>query len=74
MLSGEPGSNPDLFCILLGSTRPLPAGRLAQLYSSRADYGQRYRAATDATVAAGFVLEEDRAALLDYADPSGIAP
>jgi Alpha/beta hydrolase domain len=74
VLSGEPGSNPDLFCILLGSTRPLPAGRLAQLYSSRADYGQRYRVAAHATVAAGFVLEEDRAALLDYADPSGIAP
>jgi hypothetical protein len=74
VLSGVPGPNPDLICILLGSTIPLSDERLAVLYASRADYEQRYAAATDAVIAAGFVLEEDRAALLGEADPSRIAP
>ena len=47
VLSGIPGSNPDLLCILLGSTKPLPAARLAQLYPSRAAYQQRYDADAD---------------------------
>ena len=73
VLSGLPGPNPDLICILLGSTTPLPASRLAELYSSRADYEARYRASADATIAAGFVLDDDRAALLAYADASRIS-
>jgi hypothetical protein len=38
----------------------------------RAEYQQQYAAAGDATIEAGFVLEEDREALMDFADPSGI--
>lgn len=72
VLSGVPGSNPDLFCILLGSTTPLPPARLAELYASRADYEQRYATATDATIAAGFVRAADRGALLAEADPARI--
>ncbi|HSQ01015.1 MAG TPA: pectin acetylesterase-family hydrolase [Candidatus Dormibacteraeota bacterium] len=74
VLSGVPGPNPDLLCLLLGSTTPLPAARLAELYASRADYDQRYAAAADAVIAAGFVLAADRDALLAFADPSAIAP
>lgn len=72
VLSGAPGPNPDLFCILLGSTTPLPPARLAALYASRADYERRYADSIDATIAAGFVLAADRAALAAYADPARI--
>jgi len=72
VLSGIPGSNPDLLCILLGSTRPLPAARLAQLYPSRAAYEQRYDADADKVIKAGFVLAADRDALLAFAQPSRI--
>jgi len=72
-LSGVPGPKPDLLCILLGSTTSLPAERLAQLYPSREDYEQRYETAADEVIEAGFVLEDDRDALLAFADPSGIA-
>jgi len=72
VLSGVPGSNPALICILLGSTKPLSAARLAQLYPSRAVYLQRYDADADRVIQAGFVLEADRAALLAFAEPSRI--
>ncbi len=72
VLSGAPGPNPAIICLLLGSTTPLPDRRLAELYPSRADYEQRYEAAVDEVIATGFVLEEDRDALLAYADPSRI--
>lgn len=74
VLSGVPGPNQSLLCLLLGSTTPLPAERLAERYASRADYVQQYDTATDATVAAGYVLADDRDALLDFARPSVVAP
>lgn len=72
-LSGEPGPGAGLICILLGRTDPLPAERLASLYPSRAVYLERYRASADAAIAAGFVLPEDREALLGYARPGALA-
>ena len=72
-LSGVPGPNPSTICLLLGSTKPFSAARLAQLYPSRAAYLQRYDADADATIKAGFALPEDRAALLAFAEPSRIA-
>jgi hypothetical protein len=72
-LSGKPGPNPSTICLLLGSTAPFTAARIAQLYPSRAGYMQRYTTDTDATIKAGFALPEDRAALLAFADPSRIA-
>jgi hypothetical protein len=45
--------------LLTGSTRPFDAIQLAALYSSRDDYLARFHAATDAAVAAGFVLAAD---------------
>jgi hypothetical protein len=71
-LSGVPGSNPDLLCILLGSTKPLTPARLAGLYPTRAAYRQRYDADADKAIKAGFVLQADRAALLGFAEPSQI--
>jgi hypothetical protein len=72
VLSGIAGPNPDVICILSGSTRPLSAERLAELYPTREDYLQRYTAATDAVIAAGFVLEADRQAMLARAQPDRI--
>ncbi len=73
-LSGVPGSNPALLCLLLGSTKPFSAARLAQLYPSRAVYQQRYDTDADKTIRAGYVLAADRAALLAFADPSRVKP
>lgn len=72
VLSGVPGPNPDLICILLGSTKPLSEARLAALYPSRTAYQQRYRKAEDRTIAAGFVLAADRAALQAFARPEAV--
>jgi hypothetical protein len=72
-LSGEPGPKLSPLCLLLGSTKPLPAKRIAQLHPSRAAYEQKYAASVDAGIAAGFVLPEDRPALVAYARPSRVA-
>ncbi len=72
-LSGVPGPNPSTICLLLGSTKPFSAARLAQLYPSRADYVRRYDVDADATVKAGFALSEDRAALVAFSRPSAVA-
>jgi hypothetical protein len=72
-LSGAtPGPNPSTICLLLGSTKPLAPARVAQLYPSRAAYLQHYNADIDSDIKAGFVLPEDRAALLAFAEPSRI--
>ena len=70
VLSGTPGPKSSPICLLVGSTIPLPASRLAQRYSSRADYERKFAAAADEAIAAGVVLADDRAALMAYADPS----
>ncbi|HVN51093.1 MAG TPA: alpha/beta hydrolase domain-containing protein [Acidimicrobiales bacterium] len=70
VLSGQPGPNPAVICLLLGSTKPMSAARLAQLYPSRSAYLARYAADAAATIKAGFVLPQDRAALLAFAQPS----
>jgi hypothetical protein len=72
VLSGIPGPNPALLCILLGSTKPLPAARLAALYPSRAVYQQRFDADADKVIKAGFVLAADRDAMITFSQPSRI--
>jgi hypothetical protein len=74
VLSGVAGPSPDLICILLGSTTPLSADRLAELYPTRADYEQRYDAETEEVIQGGFVLEPERDALQGFAQPSRIDP
>lgn len=72
ILSGEKPPNPDLICLLMGSTRPLPPARIAELYPDRATYVNRYRTATRATIKRGFVLADDRQTLLGYSRPSRV--
>ncbi|MCX7621230.1 MAG: alpha/beta hydrolase domain-containing protein [Acidimicrobiales bacterium] len=69
VLSGEPGPSQEIICILMGSTLPMPAERIAARYASVEDYLQRFEEETNETIAAGFVLDEDREALKGYAKP-----
>jgi hypothetical protein len=73
VLSGEASPGSSIVCILFGSTVPLPAERLAQLYPTAADYTAAYEKAADEMIDAGFALDDDRQTLIDEADPSGIA-
>jgi hypothetical protein len=59
VLSGEPGPNPSLLCILLGSTRSLPAPTFAERYGTT--FASRFETALNAAVMAGVILEEDTA-------------
>ncbi|GAA4699263.1 alpha/beta hydrolase domain-containing protein [Nocardioides conyzicola] len=65
VLSGyaAPGASP--ICALFGRTLPLPH----PIWSSHDDYLTAYAAATDAAISAGFVLAEDRDAVLAEARP-----
>lgn len=72
VLSGSVAPDASTICVLSGSTKPLPATRLAQLYPTRGEYLRRYGVETDRVIAAGYVLPADRAALLAYARPSRI--
>lgn len=71
-LSGLAAEGGSIACLLFGSTTPLPVARLTELYPSVDDYRDEFEASTDEAVAAGFVLAEDRAALLDEAKPERI--
>ena len=72
-LSGVAGPNPDLLCLLLGSTNPIAPERLALMYPTRADYEAAFAASADDAIAAGIVLPEDRDALLAFAHPDLLA-
>ena len=47
----------------------IPDDQLATLYANRDAYVDKYQDATDAAIAAGFVLADDRDALLAEAQP-----
>lgn len=59
-------------CVQAGTTVPLPPARLAELYGSHEDYVRQLRAATDAAVAARFLLCEDAGTILRKASASSI--
>jgi hypothetical protein len=69
VLSGDPGPSDDLFCLLLGTTTPLPAERLAQRYADTDDYTEQYEAALQAAIDAGVLLEADAEAMRGNARP-----
>lgn len=74
VLSGAPGREDDAVCLLFGSTLPVSKDRLAELYPDRATYVRMYDAAVDDVIAAGYVLEEDRAALEQYRHEELVQP
>lgn len=75
VLSGLPTTGPDssLACFLAGSTTPIPPEKLVTLYPSAKDYLDKYTAATDKAIEAGFVLPADRQAMLDDAQPGRLS-
>ena len=58
VLTGE-GNGGALISRLCGCTHPFPPDLLARLYPTKDDYVSKFAAATDAAVAAGFVLADD---------------
>lgn len=68
-LSGDPRGSASLMCMLFGSTTPLPPERMLERYGTRDAYLGAYEEATDAAIAAGFLLVEDRDAVLADARP-----
>lgn len=73
VLSGVPSEGGSVACFLAGTTVPIPDAVLAERYEDEADYLEQFRAATDAAIQAGFVLEADRGRMLDEARPERIA-
>jgi hypothetical protein len=69
VLSGFVEQDAPIVCLLMGSTTPLTDEQLAERYRSSDDYLAQYEAATTAMIDAGFALEDDRAQILDGADP-----
>ena len=58
----------DLFaCVTSGSTEMFSASKLNSLYSSRTDYYNKYKAAADRALAAGYILPADHAKALQQA-------
>lgn len=61
LANSAPPDNPGqaIICALSGRTLPFSAEQLAGLYPTSADYVERFRAAADRAVDAGFLLPED---------------
>ncbi|MCU1457524.1 MAG: putative signal peptide-containing protein [Actinomycetia bacterium] len=74
VLSGVVQPGASTICLLSGSTKPLTAARIAQLYPSQAAYTKRYRASMARAIKAGHVLAADRRAMLAYAQPQLVQP
>ncbi len=72
VLSGVAPEGASVVCVLFGSTTPIPDAQLAELYADADAYLAAYEEATDAAVEAGFVLDDDREAILDAAQPDRI--
>ncbi|MDQ4054078.1 MAG: alpha/beta hydrolase domain-containing protein [Actinomycetota bacterium] len=66
VLSGLADPGASAICRLFGTTRPLAGDDLARLYpGGDAEHRAAYERATDAAIAAGFVLAEDRTEILN---------
>ena len=62
------GQAGESFAFLFGTTEPFDEAALAALYpGGQAEYLQRFTAALDATIEAGFLLGEDRDEILEIA-------
>lgn len=72
VLSGRAPAGASIICLLFGSTTPIDPAQLSVLYTDASAYEQAYEGAADAAIAAGFVLDADRAELLADAHPDRI--
>ena len=60
LLRGDTEPGASYLCQLFGSTLPMDPEPIRERYADRAAYLAAYERATDAAIAAGFVLPEDR--------------
>ena len=70
--AGITAKDPSTICMLLGSTTPLPAARIAERYASRQTYLDEFTKYTDSVVRAGWILSADRGAVLALARPDRV--
>jgi hypothetical protein len=68
-----PFSTGGLFCNLTGWQKPFSRAAITRLYPTTADYVSKVREAAEADVAAGILLPEDAAALVESAQRGPIA-
>jgi hypothetical protein len=71
-LRGPGNVAPGTFCTLFGTTEPFSATKLAQLYRNHGQFVRQWSQATNAAVAAGFILEADSDDLKGAAAESGV--
>ena len=65
------GQSGESFAMLFGRTEPFDDATLSALYpGGKKDYLERFAASLDATIAAGYLLREDREEILDLAAAS----
>ena len=70
VLSGL-GQTGEVFALLFGRTEPFDDATLSALYPrGKSEYLERFEASLDAVIADGFLLEEDRAEILEVAAAS----
>jgi hypothetical protein len=69
LLRGDTAPDAPYLCQLFGSTLPMDPALVRDRYADRAAYLAAYERATDAAIAAGFVLPEDREEVLAEARP-----
>ena len=69
VLRGDTEPDASYLCQLFGSTLPMDPELIRRRYADRAAYLAAYADATDAAIAAGFVLPEDRDEVLGEARP-----
>lgn len=71
-LSGEPAGCEGTLCWLFGTTTPFEPYRLIDLYGDASGYLAAFAQATEDAIAAGFILEEDRATVLAVAEANAV--
>jgi hypothetical protein len=69
VLRGDTEDGASYLCQLFGSTLPMDPALIRSRYADRGAYLAAYAEATDAAIAAGFVLAEDREEVLAEARP-----
>ena len=69
VLSGVVADPVSRICLLFGSTTTVPSDLLVARYGTRDKYDRHYRDATEAAIAGGFVLADDRDEILADANP-----
>lgn len=72
VLTGEAPPGRSVLCMLFGDTRPFDPPTLAELYPTHQDYVDAVTASADASVAEGFLLQDDADALVAAAEEAPV--